>query len=95
MSESAVQAKEKPSSSAMPTPSEKPANEQMPKEVALAMLFTAAKALEALAMAQILTGHNPQTRDPVTYIRLPTVIVDPLLGFKSVGMDLSAESEKK
>ena len=71
-------------------------DEEEPTEVLLAMLYTAAKMLEKRSLAVVLTGHMPTTRKPVTYIRLPMVEVDELLGFRifpdSIG-NLTKEKE--
>jgi hypothetical protein len=69
---------EKSSSSSMPTLTEKP-DEDVPTEVALAILYTMARRLEAKALAQVLTGHTPKG-EKVTYIKLIGVTVDPEKG---------------
>lgn len=81
MSVGAVKAKEKPNLNGMPMDLQVQNGEE-PTEVLLAMLYTAAKELEKRSLAIILTGHSPITRKPVTYIRLPMVEVDQLLGFR-------------
>lgn len=95
MSASVAKAKEKTNSSVMPMDSQAQ-DEEEPTEVLLAMLYTAAKMLEKRSLATVLTGHAPTTRKPVTYIRLPMVEVDELLGFRifpdSIG-NLTKEKE--
>ncbi len=83
MSASVAKAKEKPNLNDMPMDSQGQGEEE-PTEVLLAMLYTAAKMLEKRSLATVLTGHSPKTRQPVTYIRLPMVEVDALLGFRVV-----------
>ena len=83
MSASVAKAKEKPNLNDMPMDSQGQGEEE-PTEVLLAMLYTAAKMLEKRSLATVLTGHSPKTRQPVTYIRLPMVEVDELLGFRIV-----------
>ena len=85
MSEKEVKASEKKSINGMPTDSEA----EEPTEVLLAMLYTAAKALEGRGICEVLTGHSPKSKNPVTYIRLPMVEVDKLLGFRTVGSPLA------
>ena len=95
MSASVAKAKEKTNSSVIPMDSQAQ-DEEEPTEVLLAMLYTAAKMLEKRSLAVVLTGHMPTTRKPVTYIRLPMVEVDELLGFRifpdSIG-NLTKEKE--
>ena len=95
MSASVAKAKEKTNSSVIPMDSQAQ-DEEEPTEVLLAMLYTAAKMLEKRSLAVVLTGHMPTTRKPGTYIRLPMVEVDELLGFRifpdSIG-NLTKEKE--
>lgn len=91
MSENVVKASEKKSTNDMPTDSEA----EEPTEVLLAMLYTAAKALEKRGICEVLTGHSPVSKKPVTYIRLPMVEVDQLLGFRTVGSLLHPLAEVK
>ena len=81
MSESVVKAKGKPSLSDMPMDLQAQ-NEEEPTEVLLAMLYTAAKMLGKRSLATVLTGYSPATKKPVTYIRLPMIEIDELLGFR-------------
>ena len=89
MSEKEVKASEKKNTNGMPTDSEA----EEPTEVLLAMLYTAAKALEKREICEVLTGHSPKSRNPVTYIRLPMVEVDKLLGFRTVGSSINPLAE--
>lgn len=84
MSEKEAKANVNKSSEGMPMDSQGQ-NEEEPTEVLLAMLYTAAKLLEKRQLAFILTGTSPTTRKPITYIRLPMVEIDELLGFRSIG----------
>lgn len=68
----------------MPMDSQVQPEEEEPTEVVLAMLFTAAKILEKRHLAHILTGQSPTNKKPITYIRLPMVEVDDLLGFRLI-----------
>jgi hypothetical protein len=79
MLEQEVKVTEKQSSSSMPTLTEKQ-DEELPIEVVLAILWTKAKRLESEALAQVLTGHSPKG-EPVTYIRMTGVVIDPERGF--------------
>lgn len=85
MLENEVKAKEKQSLKDMPTDSKAPPEEEEPTEVLLAMLYTAAKLLEKRRLAHILIGKSPANKTVITYIRLPMVEVDELLGFRFVG----------
>lgn len=78
MLEAEVKVTEKQNSNSMPTHTEKP-DEEMPTEVALAILYTMARKLEAKALAQVLTGHTPKG-GPVTYIRMTGIVIDPEKG---------------
>lgn len=81
---------EKQSLSDMPTVSQAQPEVEEPTEVLLAMLYTAAKALEGRSLATVLSGKNPTTHQPVIYIRLPMVEMDAALGFRlldSVGKE--------
>ena len=91
MSEKEVKVSEKKSTNGMPTDSE----EEEPTEVLLAMLYTAAKALEGRGICEVLTGHSPVSRNPVTYIRLPLVEIDKLLGFRTVDSSVNPLAEAK
>lgn len=71
----------------MPTLTGKPSEgesqlptQQVPTEVALAILYTMASRLEKEALAQVLTGHTPKG-EVVTYIRMTGVAIDKEKGF--------------
>lgn len=84
MSESVVKANERQSLNGMPTVSEASPEAEESTEVLLAMLFTAAKLLERRGVLAVLTGVTPISKKPVTYIRMPMVEVDNVIGFKVI-----------
>lgn len=84
MSENAVRANEKQNLKDMPTVSGGSPEAEESTEVLLAMLFTAAKLLERRGVLAVLTGVTPISKKPVTYIRMPMVEVDNVIGFKVI-----------
>lgn len=80
MSEQEAKVTGKTNSSSMPTHTGMPSESELPIEVVLAILYSQAKRLEKEISAQVLTGHTPKG-EPVTYIRLTGVVIDPQKGF--------------
>lgn len=94
MSEQGVQAREKQNLISTPPQIVTQDEEQptLPTELALAILYIQAKRLkEVEALAQILTGHTPKG-EPVTYIKLIGIKVDPVKGFVLAGKEPTAEA---